>query len=112
MFSLWADYRPLPDQPLTLSLGAGGGVTRVSIQQNDVLDFSSDQDVVGSYMFGAQAAWDFDENWTAAVTGRYVGVGSVAVPITSFAGAAGGTYTQDISGFQALATVRRGFPCD
>ena len=111
MASLWADYQPVESLPLVLSVGAGAGVTRTAINVNDTVVAAAGNDTTFTYMAGLQAAWNFDENWTLALTGRYIDMGKSEFGLRTIGGGApSGNYTLDMSGFQAMATVRLRFP--
>lgn len=111
MVSVWADYQPMETLPLILSAGGGFGVARTWVNANDGVVRINGQDDSFLYMGGLQAAWNFDENWTLALTGRYIGMQSVEYQMRTLGGGApAGNYTLDPSGFQGMATVRLRFP--
>ena len=118
LLSLWADIQPFDDTPLILSLGGGVGVVQTELVGATFSDFGSTADTNFAFMLGGQAAWEIDDNWTLALTGRMIDYGVAEVATDSLFAqfnpgilvqTAPGKITVDQTAFQALLTLRLRF---
>jgi opacity protein-like surface antigen len=106
MANVWADFSPLESMPITLSVGGGVGAAWLSGSTNDTVVTAAASDTTFSWNVGAQAAYAFDENFTAGVEARYYDLGTLDMPIN---GGPGGNYTLDFSSLYAGAFLRLNF---
>ena len=110
MANIWADFRPFSTMPVTFSVGGGVGAAWLEASTNDTVVAGSVNDTVFAWNAGAQAAYSFDENFTAGIEGRYYGFGELNMPIAAIGGGApAGNYTLDYSSLYVGAFLRLNF---
>jgi opacity protein-like surface antigen len=110
MANVWADFSPFSSMPVTLSVGGGVGAAWLDASTNDGVVAGSANDTTFAWNAGAQAAYSFDENFTAGIEGRYYGLGELDMPLASIGGGApAGNYTLDYSSLYVGAFLRLNF---